>query len=99
MPQLNMGLVTMPVVCTSVGEILGSLAGLNGGGGGNETQDGVMDLMQLLTSGGVLNMTEADTQEMRNMTEDVDLQELMNYQFCSLVTDEEMTEEIMEEMQ
>ena len=98
MPKLNMGVVTMPVVCTSLGEILGSVAGLTSGGG-NETQDGVMDLMQMLTSGGVLNMTEADTQEMRNMTEGVDLQQLMNMQFCSLVTDEKMMEEMMEEMQ
>jgi len=103
MPQLNMGVVTMPVVCTSLDEILGSIAGMTGGGGDNETQDQVMGMLQKMMSGGGLdgmdnNMTEADMQEMQqamNMTEGVDLQKVMNMQLCSLMTDEKMMEEMM----
>lgn len=104
MPQLNMGVVTMPVVCTSLDEILGSIGGMTGGGGGdNETQDQVMGMLQKMMSGGGLdgmdnNMTEADMQEMQqamNMTEGVDLQKVMNMQLCSLMTDEKMMEKMM----
>ena len=103
MPQLNMGVVTMPVVCTSLDEILGSIGGMAGGGGDNETQDQVMGMLQKMMSGGGLdgmdnNMTEADMQEMQqamNVTERVDLQKVMNMQFCSLMTDEKMMKEMM----
>ena len=94
MPQLNMGVVTMPVVCTSLGEIFGSVASMTGGSG-NETQEGITDIIQQLMSSSVSNMTEADMQEMHNITEGVDLQQIMNMQFCSLMTDEKMMEEML----
>lgn len=109
MPQLNLGIVTMPVVCTSLEEIFRSVAGMTGlaanatttgGGGGNETQ-AIMDMMQEMMSGGALggmnnsNMTTAEMQEIHNMTKGVDLQQLMNMQLCSLMTDEKMMEEML----
>jgi len=110
MPQLNLGIVTMPVVCTSLEEIFRSVAGMTGlgsnatttggGGGGNETQ-AIMDMMQGMMSGGALggvnnsNMTTAEMQEIHNMTKGVDLQQLMNMQLCSLMTDEKMMDEML----
>ena len=102
MPQLNLGVVTMPVVCTSLGEVLGVL-GLDenmtlggGGGGANETQEHIMDMMiQEVMPRGISNMTEADIQELHNATENGDLGRIMNLQFCSLMTDEKMAEELL----
>ena len=109
MPQLNLGIVTMPVVCTSLEEIFRSVAGMTGlaanattgDGGGNETQ-AIMDMMQeMMMSGGALggmnhsNMTAAEMQEIHNMTKGVDLQQLMNMQLCSLMTDEKMMDEML----
>lgn len=106
MPQLNLGIVTMPVVCTSLEEIFRSVAGMTGlaanattGDGGNETQ-AIMDMMQQMMSGGALggmnhNMTAAEMQDLHNMTRGVDLQQLMNMQLCSLMTDEKMMEEML----
>jgi hypothetical protein len=97
MPQLNMGIVTMPVACTTLGDLLGSITGMTGAGG-NESQENIMDMMQKMMPGGMSsNMTEADMQEMHqamNMTEGVDMQHIMNMQFCSLMTDEKMMEEM-----
>lgn len=99
MPQMNMGIVTMPVACTSLGELLGSITGMTGAGGGNESQQNIMDMMQKMVSGGMgSNMTEADMQEMHqamNMKKGVDMQHIMNMQFCSLMTDEKMAEEML----
>jgi hypothetical protein len=100
MPQLNLGVVTMPVVCTSLGEVLGVLgSAVNmtlGGGGGNETQEDIMDMMmQEMMPGGVSNMTEADIQELHNVTENMDTERIMNLQLCSLMTDEKMAEELL----
>jgi len=101
MPQLNLGVVTMPVVCTSLGEVLGVLGSavnmtLGGGGVGNETQEDIMDMMmQEIMPGGVSNMTEADIQELHNVTENVDPERIMNLQLCSLMTDEKMAEEML----
>lgn len=97
MPRLNMGIVTMPVVCTSLGEALGSITGMTGLGS-NESQENMMDMVQKMMPGGMSNnMTDADMQEMNqamNMTEDMDLQHIMNMQFCSLMTDDKMMEEM-----
>jgi hypothetical protein len=107
MPQLNLGMVTMPVVCTSLEEIFRSVAGMTGlaanattgGGGANETQ-AIMDMMQEMMSGGALggmnsDMTTAEMQEIHNMTKGVDLQQLMNMQLCSLMTDDKMMDEML----
>ena len=97
MPRLNMGIVTMPVVCTSLGEVLGSITGMTGVGS-NESQENIMDMVQKMMPGGMTdNMTNADMQEMHqamNMTKDMDLQHIMNMQFCSLMMDDKMMEEI-----
>jgi len=95
MPQLNMGIVTMPVACTSLGELLGSITGMTGGAG-NESQGNIMDMMQKMMPGGMgNNMSEADMQEMhQNMTEGMDMQHIMNMQFCSLMTDDKMMKEM-----
>jgi hypothetical protein len=93
-PQLHIGVVTMPLACTSLDEVLGSVAGVTGIGG-NESQETIMGRMQnmILTSGLNAtdnNMTEAvvqETQQLRNMTEGLDL-------LCSLMTEEEMMEEL-----
>jgi hypothetical protein len=53
MPQNNLGVVTMPVTCTSLGEILRSVTGMTGGDA-NESQKNIMDMMQKMMSGGVL---------------------------------------------
>ena len=97
-PRLNMGIVTMPVACTTLGDLLGSITGMTGAGS-NQSQENVMDMMQKMMPGGMSssNMSDADMQEMHqamNMTEGVDMQHIMNMQFCSLVTDEKMMEEM-----
>lgn len=76
-----------------LGETFGSIANTTGGGGGNETEQGILGLG--LMSGGALNMTEAEMQEIRNVTEGLNWQKIMNSQFCSLVTDEKMIEEML----
>jgi hypothetical protein len=93
-PQIHIGVVTMPLACTSLDEVLGSVAGVTGSGG-NESQETIMASMQNMISSGGLNatdnnMTEAvmqETQQLKNMTEGLDL-------LCSLMTEEEMMEEI-----
>ena len=93
-PQLHICVVTMPLACTSLDEVLGSVEGVTSDGG-NESQGTIMDRMQLMMSASGLNatednMTEAvvqETQQLKNMTEGLDL-------LCSLMTEEEMMEEI-----
>jgi hypothetical protein len=93
-PQLHIGVVTMPLACTSLDEVLGSVTGVTGIGG-NESQETIMGRMQNMISASGLNatdnnMTEAvvqETQQLKNMTEGLDL-------LCSLMTEEEMMEEI-----
>ena len=93
-PQLHVGVVTMPVACTSLDEALGSATGLTGDSS-NESQETIMGRMQNMTLTSGLNatdnnLTEAvmqETQQLKNMTEGVDL-------LCSLMTEEEMMEEI-----
>ena len=68
-PQSNLGIVTMPVTCTSLGEILRSVTGTTGGGD-NESQKNIMDMMQKMMSGGDLggignNMTGTDMQDLQ----------------------------------
>lgn len=52
-------------------------------------------MMQEIMPGGVSNMTEADIQELHNVTENVDPERIMNLQLCSLMTDEKMAEEML----
>lgn len=93
-PQLHIGMVTMPVACTSLDEALGSVTGMIGSSS-NESQETIMGRMQNMISASGLNatdnnMTEAvvqETQQLKNMTKGVDL-------LCSLMTEEEMMEEI-----
>jgi hypothetical protein len=93
-PQLHIGVVTMPLACTSLDEVLGSVTGVTGIGG-NESQETITGRMQNMISASGLNatdnnMTEAvvqETQQLKNMTEGLDL-------LCSLMTEEEMMEEI-----
>jgi hypothetical protein len=93
-PQLHIGMVTMPVACTSLDEALGSATGMTGSNS-NESQETIMGRMQNMISASGLNatdnnMTEAvvqETQQLKNMTEGVAL-------LCSLMTEEEMMEEI-----
>lgn len=102
MPQSNLGVVTMPVACTSLGEILGSVTGMTGGGD-NESQKNVMDMMQKMMSGGDLsgignNMTGADMQDLQQGMQELkqlDLQGIMNMQLCSLMTNQTMMEEML----
>jgi hypothetical protein len=65
-PQSNLGIVTMPVTCTSLGEILRSVTGMTGGGD-NESQKNIMDMMQKMMSGGGIgnNMTGPDMQDLQ----------------------------------
>jgi hypothetical protein len=104
MPQSNLGVVTMPVACTSLGEILGSVTGMTGGGGGdNESQKNIMDMMQKMMSGGDLggigkNITGADVQDLQQGMQELkqlDLQGIMNMQLCSLMTNQTMMEEML----
>ena len=93
-PQLHIGVVTMPLACTSLDEVLGSVESVTSVGG-NESRGTIMDRMQSMMSASGLNatddnMTEAvvqETQQLKNMTEGLDL-------LCSLMTEEEMMEEI-----
>ena len=86
MPRLTMGIVTMPVVCTSLGEILGSITGMTGVGS-NESQENIMDVVQKMMSGGMdNNMTDTDMHQAMNMADGMDMQHIMNMQFCSLMT-------------
>ena len=84
----------MPVACTPLDEALGSATGMTGESR-NESQETIMGRMQNMTSTSGLNatdnnLTEAvmqETQQLKNMTEGVDL-------LCSLMTEEEMMEDI-----
>jgi hypothetical protein len=81
----NMGVVIMPTMCTTPGQLLGSMTGMMGdemfGGDGNATQQMMMGLMgqQMMSGGGMENMTELGGME--NMT-DSDMQKAMNIQIC-----------------
>jgi hypothetical protein len=84
----------MPVARTSLDEALGSATGMTGGSS-NESQETIMGKMQNMTSTSSLNatdnnLTEAvmqETQQLKKMSEGVDL-------LCSLMTEEEMMEDI-----
>ena len=93
-PQLHIGVVTMPLACTSLDEVLGSVESVTSVGG-NESRGTIMDRMQSMMSASDINATddnmisalEPKTQQLKNMTEGLDL-------LCSLMTEEEMMEEI-----
>jgi hypothetical protein len=87
----NMGVLAMPMMCTTPNQLLGSLTGMMGGGGmagdgGNATQQMMMGLMQqqmMSEAGGMGNMTEAE------------LQHVMNMVICLPAMNEEMMQSMM----
>jgi hypothetical protein len=86
----NMGVLAMPMMCTTPNQLLGSLTGMMGGGmtgdDGNATQQMMMGLMQqqmMSGAGGMENMTEAE------------LQHVMNMVICLPVMNEEMMQSMM----
>jgi hypothetical protein len=86
----NMGVLAMPMMCTTPNQLLGSLTGMMGGGmtgdDGNATQQMMMGLMQqqmMSGAGGMENMTEAE------------LQHVMNMVICLPAMNEEMMQSMM----
>jgi hypothetical protein len=81
----NMGVMVMPMMCTTPNQLLGSMAGMMGdemnGEDGNATQQMMMGMMgqQMMSGGGMENMTELGGME--NMTDSV-MQKAMNIQIC-----------------
>ena len=86
----NMGVLAMPMMCTTPNQLLGSLTGMMGGGmtgdDSNATQQMMRGLMQqqmMSGAGGVENMTEAE------------LQHVMNMVICLPAMNEEMMQSMM----
>jgi hypothetical protein len=86
----NMGVLAMPMMCTTPNQLLGSLTGMMGGGGmagdsGNATQQmmGLMQQQMMSGAGGMGNMTEAE------------LQHVMNMVICLPAMNEEMMQSMM----
>ena len=75
-PQLHVGMVTMPVACTSLDEALGSATGMTGGSS-NESQETIMGKMQNMTSTSGLNATD------NNLTEAV-MQDCCAIMICKI---------------
>jgi hypothetical protein len=69
----NTGVVIMPTMCTTPGQLLGSMTGMMGdemfGGDGNATQQMMMGLMgqQMMSGGGMENMTDSVMQKAMNL--------------------------------
>jgi hypothetical protein len=86
----KMGVLAMPMMCTTPNQLLGSLSGIFGGmtgGDGNATQKMMMGMMeqQMESSGGL---------GMQNMTES-DMQKAMDLVICIPVMGEEMMQSMM----
>lgn len=89
----NMGVLAMPMMCTTPSQLLGSLSGMFGGMTGEEGEDGnatqqmMMEMMeqQMMSAGGL---------GMENMTES-DLQKAMDLVICIPVMGEEMMQSMM----
>lgn len=89
----NMGVLAMPMMCTTPNQLLGSLSGMfggmtgDGGDDGNVTQQMMMEMMeqQMMSAGGL---------GMENMTES-DLQKAMDLVICIPVMGEEMMQSMM----
>lgn len=89
----NMGVLAMPMMCTTPNQLLGSLSGMFGemtaeeGEDGNATQQMMMEMMeqQMMSAGGL---------GMENMTES-DLQKAMDLVICIPVMGEEMMQSMM----
>lgn len=86
----KMGVLTMPMMCTTTKELVGSLSGMFGGiaDKSNATQQTIMDMMkqQMMASDagfGMQNMTESE------------LQQLMDFVICSPAMGEEMMQSMM----
>jgi hypothetical protein len=90
----NMGVVIMPTMCTTPGQLLGSMTGtmgdeMFGGGDGNATQQQMMmGLMgqQMMSGGGMENVTDSD------------MQKAMNIQICFPMIGEGMTQHMQDMM-
>ena len=81
MMPFNMGVMVMPMMCTSPNELLGAFSGMLGGGnnatengnGDNATDQMAMNMQQQMMmaggglDGGMGNMSEAHLQQMMNM--------------------------------
>jgi hypothetical protein len=91
----NMGVLAMPLMCTTPNQLLGSMTGMFGGGmtgdDDNATQQMMMGLMQQQMMS-MENMTELGGME--NMTEAA-LQQAMNLVICIPMMNEEMMESMM----
>ncbi|CAN5396761.1 hypothetical protein BH18THE2_BH18THE2_38260 [soil metagenome] len=89
----NMGVLAMPMMCTTPNQLLGSLSGMfggmtgDGGDDANATQQMMMEMMeqQMMSAGGL---------GMENMTEN-DLQKAMDLVICIPVMGEEMIQSMM----
>ena len=94
----NMGVLAMPMMCTTPNQLLGSVSGMFGegmtGDDNNATKQMMMGLMQqqMMSMGGMENMTGLGGME--NMTE-VTLQQAMNLAICIPIMNEEMMESMM----
>jgi hypothetical protein len=91
----NMGVVVMPTMCTTPGQLLGSLTGMFGASGmngdGNATQQMMKEMMsqQMMMSGGEMGM--------QNMSES-EMQQAMNFQICFPTMGEEMMQHMQDMM-
>ena len=105
----EMGVLAMPLMCTTPGDIISGQFEADADTGGNETQDMTMNEMiqQMMMSGNGSNgmngnMTEADSQElqnamnMNNMTDsEAELEHAMSMNICFPMMDEGMMKEMM----
>jgi hypothetical protein len=93
----NMGVLAMPMMCTTPNQLLGSLSGMfggmtgDGGDDGNVTQQMMMEMMgqQMNMSGGVMGMQDMSESEM---------QQAMNFQICFPMMGEEMMQHMQDMM-
>jgi hypothetical protein len=92
----NMGVLAMPMMCTTPNQLLGSLTGMFGsegmnGADGNATQQMMMKMMgqQMNMSGGVMGMQDMSESEM---------QQAMNFQICFPMMGEEMMQHMQDMM-
>jgi hypothetical protein len=86
----NMGVLVMPTMCTTPGQLLGSMTGMmEGGNATNQTMMGMMQQQMMSEAGlGMENMTEGETQQVTNMAMNM----AMNLTICLPVMDEKMME-------
>ena len=82
----NMGVLAMPLMCTTPNQLLGSMTGMFGGGTTDDDDNATQQMMSTENKtelGGMENMTEAA------------LQQAMNLVICIPMMNEEMMESMM----